>query len=75
MATKRMNICRNCKQAWLVHYDGAVEPEEYRNLGWRVNCECGLAMFGSQWYSTPDEAISEWNVSRFSTPWLQNGNG
>lgn len=68
MELKTLNICRNCGTAWLVQYDGHVPFEEYRNLGWRVNCHCGLASFGSQWNMTEDEAISEWNRCKFSTP-------
>lgn len=57
----RIKKCRNCHTSWLYYFDGNVCINQYKNLGWHVNCKCGLANISSIWYDTEEDAILNWN--------------
>lgn len=64
----KLNVCRNCGKSWIYLFDGDVPIDNYKNLGWRVNCYCGLATVSSVWSHNKEQVISDWNRCVFSTP-------
>lgn len=65
---EKINVCRNCGEAWPYLFDGDVPLENYRNLGWRMNCRCGLASISSLWDFDKEKVLEDWNRCVFSTP-------
>lgn len=65
---RKLNLCRNCGSSWVYLFEGDTPLVDYRNLGWRVNCRCGVAAENGGYFDTREAAIEEWNRSQFSTP-------